>query len=91
MNLKYVYITFGQPTEEMFEWNAESRKKFMNDLKEKAKKERDVHMDFYGSPWGTTEGFVVIWKSDKPLSDFAGVNGPIPWKETRTVICMTPE
>lgn len=88
--MKYVYITFGQPTEEMFGWTPESEKKFMDDLKEKAKKERDVHMDFYGSPWGTSEGFVVIWKSDKPLSDFAGVNSPIPWKETRTIICMAP-
>jgi len=88
--MKYVYITFGQPTEEMFAWTPQKREKFMENLKEKAMRERDVHMDFYGSPWGTTEGFVVIWKSDKPLSDFAGVNGPIPWKETRTVICMSP-
>ena len=88
--MKYVYITFGQPTEEMYAWTPKQREKAMEDLKEKAARERDVHMDFYGSPWGTTEGFVVIWKSDKPLSDFAGVNGPLPWKETRTVICMSP-
>jgi len=89
--MRYVYITFGQPTEEMMTWKPKDYKKNLEALKEKAKKERDVHMDFYGSPWGTTEGFVVIWKSDKPLSDFAGVNGPLPWKETRTVICMSVE
>ena len=89
--MKYTYITFGQPTEEMFAWTSESRKKFMDDVKKKAKEERDVHMDFYGSPWGTTEGFVVIWKSDKHLTDFAGVNGPIPWNETRTIICMSSD
>ena len=86
--MKYTYITFGQPLEEMMAWTPEEWKMNMANLKEKAKKERDVHMDFWGSPWGTTEGVVIIWKSDKPLSVFAGVNGPLPWKETRTVICM---
>ena len=89
--MKYVYVTFGQPKQELLDMSGEDMKKMMAGVKKKAKEERDVHMDFYGSPWGVSEGFVVIWKSDKPLSEFAGVNSPIPWTETRTMIFMSGE
>ncbi len=60
------------------------RMKIISEAREKAK-EMGFKLDVFGSPYGTTEGMVVIWKSDKHLDEFT-VNSLIPfWYETRTV------
>jgi len=58
-------------------------------IREEGKK-KGFELDFYGSPWGTTEGIVLIWKSDKHLVDYT-VNSLMPWHESRTVICLNGE
>jgi hypothetical protein len=64
--------------------------KIISEVREKAKK-MGFELDFYGSPYGTTEGIVLIWKSDKHLDEF-NVNSLLPnWNETRTVICRNGE
>lgn len=88
--MKYTYITFGQPNAKYYELESSGRLKIMSEVREKAKK-MGFEMDVFGSPYGTTEGIVVIWKSDKHLDEFT-VNGLIPyWHETRTVICRNAE
>lgn len=88
--MKYTYITFGQPTPEYMDlYSSGKMSEIIKDVREKAKAKGFV-LDFYGSPYGTTEGIVVIWKSDKHLDEF-NVNGLLTWHETRTVICMNGE
>ena len=53
-------------------------------------KKKGFELDFYGSPWGTTEGIVLIWKSDKHLDEYT-VNSLMPWHESRTIICLNGE
>lgn len=88
--MKYVYITYGQPTPEYMELYQSG--KMPDKIKEARKKakEKGFTLDFYGAPYGTTEGIVVIWKSDKHLDEF-NVNGMLPWHETRTVSCLNGE
>ena len=89
--MKYRYITFGQPRPEYMElFRAGGMPKLISEIREKAK-ERGFKLDFWGSPYGTTEGIVIIWKSDKHLDEF-NVNGLLPhWHETRTVQCINGE
>lgn len=88
--MKYTYITFGQPTPEFMElYRSGEIVKEIAKLREDAKP-KGFKLDFYGSPYGTTEGIVIIWKSDKHLDEF-NVNGSLPWNETRTVICLNGE
>ena len=81
---KYTYITYGQPNPKYSELEASERMKIISEAREKAK-EMGFKLDVFGSPYGTTEGMVVIWKSNKHLDKFT-VNSLIPfWYETRTV------
>jgi len=81
---KYTYITYGQPNAKYYELEQSERMKIVSEAREKAK-EMGFKLDVFGAPYGTTEGMVVIWKSDKHLDEFT-VNSLIPyWHETRTV------
>ena len=88
--MKYRYITFGQPTPEYMErYRAGEIPKLIAKIREEGKK-KGFELDFYGSPWGTTEGIVLIWKSDKHLDEYT-VNSLMPWHESRTVQCLNGE
>ena len=88
--MKYVYITYGQPTPEGMElYRSGKMPEIAKEAREEGKK-KGFTLDFFGSPYGTTEGMVAIWKSDKHLDEF-NVNGVFPWYETRTVQCINTE
>ena len=88
--MKYVYITFGQPTPEGMElYRSGKMPEIAKNAREKGKK-KGFTLEFFGSPYGTTEGMVAIWKSDKHLDEF-NVNSGFPWHETRTVQCVNTE
>ena len=86
--MKFGYIAYGKMNPEL-RGSPEDRKKEMDRVKTEAEK-HGFEKKYWGHPYGVSENIVAVFKSEKTLDAYFGMNIGLPFTDTRTNIIVIP-